>query len=343
MMEIPGAPRIDGLVFRRFEGDTDYSVMSSIGRRSFEADKTDYFETPEDLASYYGSSPDRNPYSEIVIAEAVGEPIAYGRVWTDPGSEGGLVYWHNAHVVPEWRNTDLRLAMLRFNERQIISMAKRKDMKGPFVCKVWVLDEPNDWRDMIVSEGYRAVMYFFEMIRRNLDDIPEVSFPDGLELRPPEPEDYPKIWNASKEAFRGKPWFVEASYDEKYYDAWRKSPAFQPDLWRVAWDGDEVAGMARNEISIDQNREFGRSRGYTQHLSVSPKWRRRGLGRALLAESLKMMREKGMEEASLDVETQSTTGEVHLYESMGYETHRKFAHYAKPLDNSSHEHGDSGA
>jgi len=331
MVEVPGAPRIDGLVFRRFEGDSDFSVMSSIGRRSFEADKIDFFETAEDLASDCRSSPDRDPFSEVVIAEAMGEPIAYGRIWTDEGIRGESVYWHIARVVPEWRNTNLRLAMLRFNERQIISMAEIKERREPFGCEVWALDEKNDWREMVVAEGYRAVMHFYEMVRRSLDDIPDAPFPNGLELRPTKPEDYPKIWNASKEAFRGKPWFVEASYDKKYYDSWRNSPEFQPDLWLVAWDVDEVAGMARNEIPVDQNREFGRSRGHTQNLSVSPKWRRRGLGRALLAESLRMMREKGLEEASLDVETQSTTGELHLYESMGYEIHRNFAHYAKQL------------
>lgn len=332
MIEIPGAPRIDGLVFRRFEGDADYSVMASVGSRSFEADKVDYFETAEDLANDYENSPDRDPYSEIVIAEVMGEPIAYGRISTDPGSGGESEYWHMAHVVPEWRNTNLRLAMLRFNEKQIISMAKCKGTSGPFVCKVWVLDEPNDWREMVIAEGYRAVMYFFEMVRRNLDDIPDVPLPNGLEIRSTKPEDYPKIWNASKEAFRGKPWFAEALYDEKYYDSWRSSSAFQPDLWRVAWDGDEVAGMARNEIPLEQNKAYGRSRGHTQHLSVSPKWRRKGLGKALLAESLKLMREKGLEEASLDVETQSTTGEVHLYESMGYEIHRKFAHFERRIE-----------
>ena len=332
MIEVPGAPRIDGLAFRRFAGDKDYSVMASVGSRSFEADKVDYFETAEDLANDYENSPDRDPHSEIIVAEVRGEPIAYGRISTDPETEGRQVYWHIAQVVPEWRNTDLRLAMLRFNENQIISMAKSKGASGSISCKVWVLDEPNDWRVMVIAEGYRPVMHFFEMVRPNLENIPEVAFPNGLEIRPTRPEDYPKIWNASKEAFRGKPWFVEALYDEKYYESWRGSPAFQPDLWRVAWDGDEVAGMARNEIPYDQNQVYGRSRGHTQHLSVSPRWRRRGLGKALLAESLRMMRDRGLKEASLDVETQSTTGELHLYESMGYEIHRRYAHYAKSLD-----------
>jgi ribosomal protein S18 acetylase RimI-like enzyme len=52
----------------------------------------------------------------------------------------------------------------------------------------------------------------------------------------------------------------------------------------------------------------------------------------LLAKSLVMMRERGLKEASLDVETQNTSGELQLYESMGYRVARKYAHYTKPLD-----------
>ncbi len=331
MIEIPGAPQIEGLAFRQFEGDSDYSAMASVGRRSFEADKVDFFETEEEIAKEFRNSPDMDPYSEVFFALVKGEPIGYGRIWKDPGSEGTTVFWHVAHVIPEWRTTNLRLAMFRFNERQIISMAGSKGRKGSPVCEVWARDEPNDWREMVLAEGYKAVMHFFEMVRTSLDEVPDIPLPSGLELRPVRPEDYPKIWNASKEAFRGKPWFVEAMYDEKYYDSWTNSPSFMPDLWRVAWDGDEVAGMARNEIPFEENQAFGRNRGQTLHLSVMPRWRRKGLGRALLAESLRMMREKGLKEASLDVETQSTTGEVQLYESMGYSVHSKYAHYSKQL------------
>ena len=332
MVEIPWAPRIEGLRFRRFEGDKDYAVMHSIGKRSLEADKVDYFETAEDLANEYENNPDRDPHSEVIIAEVLGEPIAYGRISSEPGPEGGTVYWHVVHVVPERRSTGLRLSMFRFNESEIRSLAIGKEAQAPIVYKVWALDEPNDWREIVVGEGYAPSLHFFEMIRPDFSNIPDTPLPDGLELRPARPEDYLKIWNASKEAFRGKPWFVDASYDEKYYDAWRNATSFQPGLWKVAWDGNEVAGMARNEVSPELDRAFGTKRGHTQHLSVIPRWRKKGLGKALLAESLKMMRDLGLEEASLDVETQSTTGEVHLYESVGYQVRRKYAHYVKRVD-----------
>jgi ribosomal protein S18 acetylase RimI-like enzyme len=44
------------------------------------------------------------------------------------------------------------------------------------------------------------------------------------------------------------------------------------------------------------------------------------------------MREMGLKEASLDVETQNTSGEIQLYEGMGYSIAKKYALYKKPLD-----------
>ncbi len=330
MIRIPEAPPIEGLEFRRFEGESDFELLSSIGERSFRADDVDYFETAEDIANEC-KEPGRDPLAEIVIAEVNGVAIGYGRIWVDPGTSQDTVFWQAVQLVPEWRRDGLRRAMFKFNERQIISIARDRGNRPPLRCKVWVIDETNDWKEIVVSEGYRADLHFFEMVRPSLDDVPQTELPPRLEIRPVKPEHYRKIWDTSREAFRGKPWFSEGYYDDKYYETWLKSSSFQPDLWLVAWDRDEIAGMARNEIPIDHNRMYNRNRGYTQHLSVMPRWRRKGVGKALLAESLRMMRNKGLTEAELDVETQSTTGELHLYESLGYQVYKRYAHYVKLL------------
>ena len=330
MVEVSGAPRIDGLVFRRFKDKSDYSVMSSVGRRSWEADGVDNIETEEELANEYDSLSGRDPCSEVVIAEVMEEPVAYGRIWPEPDSSGERVFWHIAHVVPEWRKTALRLAIFHFNEMRIRSIAQNQPWPGKTSFGAWALDEPNDWREMVLVEGYVPVMRFYEMIRQNLDNIPDNPLPEGLELRPARPEHYLEVWNARKEAMREKPFFVESGYDREHYELWLNWSTFMPDLWQVAWDGDSVAGMAENHIPVE-NQAFNRKRGHTQVLFVLPRWRRRGLAKALLAKSLLMMRERGLEEATLDVETQSTSSEVQLYESMGYRAARKYTHYKKPL------------
>ena len=68
-------------------------------------------------------------------------------------------------------------------------------------------------------------------------------------------------------------------------------------LWRVAWDGDEVAGQVRSFINAEENERRGRLRGYTEHISVRRPWRRRGLARALIAASFPLLRARGMTEA----------------------------------------------
>ncbi len=331
MVEVSGAPKINGLLFRRFRDESDYSVMSSVGKRSWEADGVDNIETEEELANEYDNLSNRDSSSEVIIAEVMGEPVAYGRIWLEPESSGERVFWHIAHAIPEWRKTNLRLAIFRFNETQIRFMAKNRPWAGKTSCGAWALDEPNDWREMVLAEGYTPVMHFYEMIRQDLEDIPDNPLPERLELRAAKPEHYPELWNARKEALREKPWFVESGYDREHYELWLNWPTFMPDLWQVAWDGDHVAGMAENHIPLE-NRDLDRKRGHTQILFVSPKWRRRGLAKALLAKSLVMMRERGLKEATLDVETQNTSGEIQLYESMGYRIVRKYAHYTKPLD-----------
>jgi ribosomal protein S18 acetylase RimI-like enzyme len=331
MIEVNGAPTIDGLVFRRFKDKSDYSVISSIGRKSWEADGVENIETEEELASEYDNLSNRDPCSEIVIAEVIGEPVAYGRISPEPDSSGERVFWHIAHVVPEWRKTALRLAIFRFNEMQVQLVAENQPWSGKTSLGAWALNEPNDWREMILAEGYTPVMHFYEMIRQNLEDIPDNPLPEGLELRGANPEHYPGIWNARKEALREKPWFVESGYDREHYELWLNGSTFMPDLWKVAWDGDRIVGMAENHIP-PENQAFDRKRGHTQILFVLPRWRRRGLAKALLAKSLVMMRERGLEEATLDVETQNTSGEMQLYEGMGYRVARKYAQYKKPLD-----------
>ena len=302
-----------------------------MGRRSWEADGVENIETEEELASEYDNLLNRNPSSEVIIAEVNGDPVAYGRIWPELDRNGEREFWHIAHVLPEWRKTALRLTIFRFNEAQIRFISKNQPWPGKTSLGAWALDEPNDWREMVLSEGYSTVMQFYEMIRPNIENIPDNPLPEGLGLRAAKPEHYSEIWNARKEALREKPWFVESRYDREHYELWLNEPTFMPDLWQVAWDGDRVVGMIENHEPLE-NEAYDRKRGHTQMIFVLPEWRRRGLAKALLAKSLVLMRERGLEEATLDVETRNTSGEIQLYEGIGYRVARKYAHYKKTIE-----------
>jgi ribosomal protein S18 acetylase RimI-like enzyme len=150
-----------------------------------------------------------------------------------------------------------------------------------------------------------------------------------LEVRPVPKNRYRDLFNAQNEAFRDHWGFVEAT--EEDYQRFLSEPTFNPNLWKVAWDQDQVAGMVLNYVHEEENREYKRKRGYTENISVCRPYRRQGLARYLLVSSIKMFQEMGMEETALGVHTQNQQQALSLYEGVGYKVDKKETVFRKPL------------
>ena len=86
-----------------------------------------------------------------------------------------------------------------------------------------------------------------------------------------------------------------------------------------------------NYVDETENKDFDRNRGYTEDISVRRPWRKRGLARSLLVQSIRMFQEMGMEETSLGVFVDNPSGALRLYESVGYETLHRYMAYRKSL------------
>jgi ribosomal protein S18 acetylase RimI-like enzyme len=132
------------------------------------------------------------------------------------------------------------------------------------------------------------------------------------------------------EAFRDH-WGHSESTEEDY-QRWIHSPDFQPQLWQVAWAGDEVAGMVLNYIDRGYNEEFKRRRGWTDPICVRRPWRKQGLAKALIVRSMRLLQEQGMTEAGLGVDAQNPNGALRLYESLGFRAVQQFTTLEKPMD-----------
>ena len=108
-------------------------------------------------------------------------------------------------------------------------------------------------------------------------------------------------------------------------------PNLDTNLWRVAWDGDEVAGSVMTFVWPEENERLGLSRGWLEHVSVRRAWRKRGLATALIADSLRVLRDLGLAEAALGVDSQNPTGALRLYESLGFRRHKTGVSLRKSL------------
>jgi len=118
------------------------------------------------------------------------------------------------------------------------------------------------------------------------------------------------VFDAVMEAFEDH--WGEASMT---FDDWRhrELESFDPSLWFVGVDGEEVAGFALCEPDRARAGEIG----VVGELGVRRPWRRRGLGLALLRMAFRAFADRGIRIVELGVDSDSLTGATRLYQRAG--------------------------
>jgi mycothiol synthase len=327
-IDVSGAPPIAGLIFRRFRGEVDYPVMVAILDACNVADDYVYINTVTDVASTFAHLKNCDPYRDMLFAEVDGETIAFSRVWW--GEEGDTrLYIPLGFVHPAWRRKGLGTAMLHYNEARLREIA-REHPAGDKFFRVWTTDKEYGAWALFTKFGYEPVRHYIEMSRPNDVLLPNAPMPVGLEVRPVAPEQYRAVWDAKEEA-RQDHWGYAPATDADF-ERWTETRTFAPHLWKVAWDGDQVAGMVLNRLDVEENAQYGRKRGYTKDIFVRRPWRRRGLARSLLVQSIEMFKVMGMEETALGVDTQNPSGALRLYESVGYQEGKRHTFFNKRME-----------
>jgi GNAT superfamily N-acetyltransferase len=327
---VPHAPMIAGLNFRQFRGEEDFPHMAKVISASANFDGNERATTVDDIRTTYSHFDRCDPLTDMLMAEVDGELIAYSRVTWDQQSDGVRTYFLFGFLLPEWRRKGIGTAMLRWNENRLREIAAEQAYDGPKFFQSYAGDSEKGTIAMLEKEGYTAARWGFNMKRGVDEPLPESPMPAGLEVRPAQKEHYRAIWDAMQEAFRDHWGYVPGT--EENYKEWQEEKTFQPDIWKVAWEGNQVAGMVLNFIDEDENVEYNRRRGYTEGISVRRPWRKHGLARSLLVQSIQMFREMGMTETALGVDAHNLSGALNLYKGVGYHTYKTGITYRKPLE-----------
>jgi GNAT superfamily N-acetyltransferase len=158
--------------------------------------------------------------------------------------------------------------------------------------------------ELLTSRGYREVRRFWEMAIQLDADPPEPSA--RVELFGE--EDAVPFHAALEEAF-AEHWEHEPESFDEWWARQHRRENYDPSLWFVIRDGEEIAGVARCEARPPA--------GWVGALGVRSAWRGRGYGRALLQHSFREFRRRGYTRAALGVDASNATGATQLYESVG--------------------------
>jgi GNAT superfamily N-acetyltransferase len=321
-------PDIAGLSIRNYLGETDLPAMLVVIDAAKGADGIERTDTLETATHNYRNLVNCDPTVDVLMVEVDSELVGYTRVWWNQEvglrSYNGICFLH-----PDVRNQGIGSFMYDWNQERIRAIASTHP-PGPKVFRTWIDQGEKEAKSMLEGKGLKARTYGAQMSRSLLGELPDHPLPDGLEMRPVTNEQMRVIWDADCEAFKDH--WAEAEKTEVDYRRYLEFPHTDLSMWRVAWDGDQVAGQVRSFIDPEENEEYSRLRGYTEFISTRRPWRGKGVAKALIASSLHALKERGMTEAGLGVHVENPNGAFQLYESMGFKVDQMSTVYEAELE-----------
>jgi ribosomal protein S18 acetylase RimI-like enzyme len=292
----------------RFATEADAGRVAELARASEHASIGVSVLTEGDILDWWRVT---EPGQNVWLVESDGHLAASATLWP----RGVPNVWGDVH--PELLGRGLGTALLALAEA-------RAGELGASAVRNDVFARDQGAISLLESRGYRPVRRYYEM-RIDLGDAapPEPTWPDGLTVAPFRDGDGPAFHEAFAEAFSEEWGATRMEYDE-----WRRARLeaddFEPELWSIVRDGDEIAAVAR----CDAYRYGG---GWVAGLGVRKPWRKRGLGLALLQRTFRLFHERGERSVGLGVDSENPTGATRLYERAGMHVETETVTFEKTL------------
>jgi mycothiol synthase len=153
---------------------------------------------------------------------------------------------------------------------------------------------------------------------------PAPEWPQGLNVETFKPEDAKAFHDATTEAFEDEWNFVAMPFEEWREMRFVKDPDFDPTLWFIVREGDEIAAVMRNEPDRS-------GAGFVGLIGVRKPWRKRGIALALLRHAFAEFYRRGKRSVALGVDAENPTGATRLYERAGMHVAFEAVVYGKDI------------
>jgi GNAT superfamily N-acetyltransferase len=228
----------------------------------------------------------------------------------------------DGYVHPDFQGLGIGTELVRLMETRAREKVDLAPEGVQVVLENSVLQSDLAARNILEDAGYSLARAFWRM---------------AIEFQaPPSPSDWP-AGIAPRAFVPGMERAVFDAVEEAFQDHWGHTPqdfaewtertrrdSFDPSLWFLAMDGDEIAGVALCRLRPDNT-------AWVNTVAVRRPWRKRGLATALLQEAFGALYRRDVHTAALGVDAQSLTGATRVYERAGMHISLRVATYQKIL------------
>jgi mycothiol synthase len=242
------------------------------------------------------------------LIELEGVVAGYASFYAKGGRLNGDGYIH-----PDHRNRGVGSAILELTEAR----AREEEAVVAAGERVYLQNATLNL-DACTDRFYRAHDYEpvrgFRGMTIELDRAPDVLQLPGIAIRPYEHPVEARAFHAAQQESFASHWEHRPTPWEEWERKRFGRETFDPTLWWVAVDGDEIVGIAMCEEKRNPDQ------GWVDVLGVRPAYRRRGIAEALLKTAFAEFFRRGERRVGLGVDAESPTGATRVYERAGMRT-----------------------
>lgn len=265
-------------------------------------------------------SPETNRETDVwVVFNADGRLIAYA----DTGHRMHVAIFSFIRVHPDYRNQGIENTLLRLTEERARQHIAEAPAHARVTLNSWISHNDRMLPALFEQAGYSMVRSHWRMRIEMNEAPPAPELPEHVTIRAFVPEqDARAVFEADEEAFQDHWGHLPSTFEQWEY--WTvKREGFDPSLWFLAVEGNEIAGIALCQ--------YENGEGWVGNLAVRRPWRKQGVGLALLRQSFGEFYRRGTRTVGLGVDAQNLTGATRLYTRAGMHVAVQHDTYQKEL------------
>jgi mycothiol synthase len=191
-------------------------------------------------------------------------------------------------------------------------------LSRPRALRLWAHGQDAAATQLAHNFGFDKVRTLWQMRRSLLSPLKSASLPQDVTLRSFDPNTDADAWlECNRMSFINHP--EQGRWTSNDLAARMKEDWFNPEGFLVAEHEGTMVGFHWTKVhgATDHDNHIHEPIGEIYVLGVVPEWQGRGLGKALTMSGLEYLRDLGLTQAMLYVNSEDTLA-MHLYESLGF-------------------------
>jgi mycothiol synthase len=231
-----------------------------------------------------------------------------------PDSEHELRQWGKVH--PRYRGAGVGTELLAWSEQAAQVLHRERYPAKSMSINASCLVKCSSAVALFEACGYRQVRWFHEMMRDLPADLPSYPASAGVTIVPFTAENSADAMRVRNEAFRDHWGSTETTRTD--WDLFVGGHAFRPGYSFVGYSGSEPVGFVLGSEYEGYNEASGTRDLYINLVGTTQSARKRGVATALIGAAISAAKADGFDTASLNVDADSPTGALSLYERLGF-------------------------